>query len=388
MVASPVAEAGGGCVRRIALMGFLASMLGCAPARIETLTEKELVGRLQASAGDLAPAVVFGCVWRDGTTLVRAAGHADAREGRAVLETTSFAWFSITKLFTATAIVQLAEQHRLDLDAPVSRYLPERRLSKHGREATVRQLLSHSAGLANPIPITWVHLAGEAGPGLDALVEQRIGTAPDLEFEPGQKSSYSNLGYLLLGQIIERVSGQRYEEYVTGHLLLPLGAETTGFSWSEAAATGYQRRWSLTGLAASWLLDARFFGGSSDGYRALRPFTVDGAPYGGLRGPAGDLLRFARMVLAGGQAERGRVLSEASVRAMLTPANDRGGGALDVGLGWHLGREDGQAFAYHVGGGGGFRSEIRVYPDLGYAAVALASETSFPTERLTRLVIR
>jgi D-alanyl-D-alanine carboxypeptidase len=184
------------------------------------------------------------------------------------------------------------------------------------------------------------------------------------------------------------VSGQRYEEYVTGHLLLPLGAEATGFAWSEGAATGYQRRWSLMGLAAGWLLDARFFGGSSDGYRALRPFSVDGAPYGGLRGPAGDLLRFARMVLAGGQAGPGRVLGEASVRAMLTPASGLGGGAPDIGLGWHLGREDGHAFAYHLGGGGGFRSELRVYPDLGYAVVVLASETSFPTERLTRLVVR
>ena len=286
-------------------MGLFASLLGCASARIETITEEELVARLRASAQDLAPAVVFGCVWRDGTTLVRAAGHADAREGRAVLETTAFAWFSITKLFTATAIVQLAEGKRLDLDAPVSRYLPERRLSKNGREATVRQLLSHSAGLANPIPVTWIHLAGEAGPGLDALVDQRIGDAPDLVFEPGQKSSYSNLGYLLLGQIIERVSGQRYEDYVRGHLLEPLGAAATGFARSDGAAIGYQRRWSLMGLAAGWMLDARFFGASSDGYRALRPFTVDGAPYGGLQGPAADLLRFARMVLAGGQADHG-----------------------------------------------------------------------------------
>lgn len=370
-------------------MGLFASLLGCASARIETITEEELVARLQASARDLAPAVVFGCVWRDGTTLVRAAGHADAREGRDVLETTAFAWFSITKLFTATAIVQLAEGKRLDLDAPVSRYLPERRLSKNGREATVRQLLSHSAGLANPIPVTWIHLAGEAGPGLDALVDQRIGDAPDLVFEPGQKSSYSNLGYLLLGQIIERVSGQRYEDYVRGHLLEPLGAAATGFARSDGAATGYQRRWSLMGLAAGWMLDARFFGASSDGYRALRPFTVDGAPYGGLQGPAADLLRFARMVLAGGQADHGhRPLDEASVRAMLSPALDRDGRPLDVGLGWQLGREDGQPFAYHLGGGGGFRSELRVYPELGYAVVVLANETSFPTERLTRLVVR
>lgn len=369
-------------------MGLVMSLLGCAAARIETVTASELERRLQASAADRAPAVVFGSVWRDGSTLVRAAGRLDLRREGAASEATAFAWFSITKLFTATAVVQLAESGHLDLDAPVSRYLPGRRLSLHGREATVRHLLAHAAGLPNPIPVTWIHLAGEPGPGLDALVERVVGAEPRLEFEPGQKRAYSNLGYLLLGQIVERVSGQRYPEYVERHLLRPLGCQATGFGWPEGAATGYQRRWSVMGLAARWMLDGRFFGEPIEGYSPLRPFAVDGAPYGGLIGPVRDLLRFAQMVLAGGQAEHGRVLGEPSVRAMLAPSRDGRGRALDGGLGWHLGREDGQEFAFHLGGGGGYRGELRVYPGLGYAVAVLASETSFPTERFTRLVVR
>ena len=368
-------------------MGLFMFLVGCSPIRIETVTANELESRLRSATAN-APAIVYGSVSRDGTTFVRAAGWADLRDGRAVLETTAFAWFSITKVFTATAVMQLAESGRVDLDVPVCRYLPESSLSRDGREATVRQLLSHSTGLANPIPITWIHPAGEPSPDLDSLVDRLVGVAPNLEFEPGQKSSYSNLGYLLLGQIIERTSGEHYEDYVKRHLLEPLRAEATGFAWSEGAATGYQRRWSPTGLAARWMLDARFFGESSDGYWALRPFIVDGPPYGGLQGPVRDLLRLGQMVLAGGKAERGHVLGEASLRSMLSPASDSKGRALGVGLGWHIGREDGHDFAYHLGGGGGYRSEIRVYPDLGYAVAVLANETSFPTESLARLVVR
>jgi CubicO group peptidase (beta-lactamase class C family) len=373
---------------RGALMALVASWLGCATTRLETVTPDELERRLALAAREEAPAVVFGAVWRDGRTILRAAGRADLGDAREAAAATPFAWFSLTKLFTAAAVMQLVESGRVDLDAPVARYLPEVRLSRDGREATVRHLLSHASGLPDPIPITWIHLASEPGPGLDPLVRERMGTAPELKFEPGAKSSYSNLGYLLLGQVIERVSGERYEEYVGRHVLAPLGCRAASFGVPGDRATGYQRKWSLMGIAARWMLNDRFFDGTVDGYLALRPFTVDGAPYGGLGGPVGDLLRFARAILSGGVGEQGRILEEPTVRALLSPFVDGSGRPTGLGLGWHLGQEGGEPFAYHLGGGGGFRSELRIYPGLGYAVAVLANETSFPTGQLTRLVVR
>lgn len=352
-------------------------------SRLTPVTPAALEERLHAAAEREAPAVVFGAVWRDGTTFVRCAGKADLRTGRPVTEGTPFAWFSLTKLFTATALMQLAESGRVALDAPVSRYLPGHRLIKRGREATVRQLLSHSAGLRNPIPVRWSHLAEEQGPGLEALIERVIGPRPKLAFAPGDRFSYSNLGYLLLGRLIERVSGLRYEEYLQRRVLEPLGCTGTGFSIPGNEATGYQRRWTPMGLSARWMVGARFFDEPIDGYRPLRLFTLDGAPYGGLIGPVCDLLRFARMALGSGMGERARVLEEGSVREMLTPARDRRGRALPIGLGWHLGKENS---AFHLGGGCGYRSELRLYPARGYAAVVLANETGFPTGKLTRLL--
>jgi CubicO group peptidase (beta-lactamase class C family) len=369
-------------------MVLAAGWLGCATTRVETVTRDELERRLHAATVATTPAIAFAAAWRDGTVVQRAAGRADLATSRAATVSTPFAWFSITKLFTAAAILQLAEEGRVDLDEAVSRYLPGTQLSLNGREATIRQLLAHAGGLPNPIPVTWIHLAGEPGPELVAMTRERVGAAPKLVDEPGARSAYSNLGYLLLGRIIEQASGERYERYVEHHLLEPLGCEAAGFEVPPDRATAYQRKWSLMGIAARWMLDQRFFGETIVGYWALRPFTVDGAPYGGLGGGVGDLLRLGRMTLAGGEGEHGRLLKESSVRAMLTPFVDRLGRSTGIGLGWHLGELDGEPFAYHEGGGGGFRSELRVYPRLGYAVAVLANETSFPTRRFTRLVVR
>jgi CubicO group peptidase (beta-lactamase class C family) len=297
------------------------------------------------------------------------------------------AWFSITKLFTATAVMQLADAGRLGLDEPVSRYLPRLRVAKNGRDATVRHLLSHLAGLRNPRPVSWIHLADEPGPGLDALVSRVIGSSPELGSRPGDRFSYSNLGYLLLGQIIERVSGERYEDYIQRRVLQPLGCDATGFAVPADEATGHQRRLSFMGLAARWMLDSKFFEESVDGYWPLRRFTVDGAPYGGLIGPIGDLLAFAKMVLRDGMGERARVLEEHSVQEMLHEVKNTRGRELPIGLGWHLGQEDGRVIVYHLGGGGGYRSELRIHLALGYAVAVLATETSFPTRAFTRLIV-
>jgi len=361
-------------------------LVGCATTRLERVTAAELERRLAATRD--APGVVVGAVWRDGTRVVRSAGLANINKGTPVVRSTPFAWFSITKLFTATAIMRLAGANRLDLDAPVSRYLPELRLVRSGKEASVRQLLAHAAGLRNPIPVSWIHLTDEPAPQLAEVVRQRVGTAPDLAFDPGETSSYSNLGYLLLGLIVERVSGEAFQDHARKEVLLPLGCAGSGFGGTSERATGYQRRLSFMGLVAGWMLDDRFFDGNAGPYRALRSFDVDGLPYGGLSGPVDDLLTFAAMVLAGGRTPSDVFLSEATMAAMLTPFVAATGDAGEIALGWHLGHVGGEPFVHHLGGGGGFRSELRVYPKLGYAVAVLANETSFPTGEWTRLIVR
>jgi CubicO group peptidase (beta-lactamase class C family) len=377
---------------RLKAMVALVVLSGCAPGptpppHLDQITSAELDRRLEMATKSV-PGVVFGAVWRDGATVVSAAGAADLRSGRKVTPETPFAWFSVTKLFTATAVLQLSERGLIDIDAPVSKYLPQTRLVRDGREATVRELLSHSSGMPNPIPVTWIHLANEPGPGIDGMIAQHMGTNPKLDSTPGTKTAYSNLGYVLLGKIVERVSGTPYERYVEQNVLAPLGCRASGFAVTSERATAYQKKWSFTGLASRWMVDGRFFGDTIDGYWELRPFTMDGTPYGGLNGPVNCLLRFARMTLTDGEGDRGRVLAPESVRAMLAPSLLRDGKPTGFGLAWRLGKIDGESYADHDGGGGGYRAELRIYPRRGYAVAVLANESGFSTDELARVVVR
>ncbi len=126
----------------------------------------------------------------------------------------------MTKLFTATAVMQLRERGQVELDRSARDYVHDFPLrSASGREITVRHLLSHSSGIANPIPIKWVHLADEPAVTLDTLTGRLLNKYHRLTFEPGSRYAYSNLGYLVLGQLVERVSGVSFPQYVQQHIL-------------------------------------------------------------------------------------------------------------------------------------------------------------------------
>lgn len=377
-----------------AQLGRLASacaalLAGCGAARLERVGAAELQARLQALVdGGAAPGIAVATARGDGPPLVQVAGLADRGSGRALERRTPFPWFSATKLFTATAVVQLAAEGKLDLDRPVQELLPDfAPRSRWDTPVTARHLLSHTSGLPNPIPITWIHLSGEPAPDLGELTARLLAQHGELGSEPGTRYAYSNLGYLVLGRMVERVSGRSFGRALAERVLAPLGALTSGLDLPADAARGHQRRFTPLGLAAWWMLPARFFGPARAGLWELRPFAVDGAPYGGLIGPVEELLLLGRAMLRQGSGARGRVLPPEAAAAMLAPAHTAGGEALPMGLGWHLGEVEGEPCAWHVGGGGGFKAELRIYPRLGYAIAVAGSETSFDTGALTRLVV-
>lgn len=298
-------------------------------------------------------------VW-DGESLQEsAAGVVNVRTG---VESTPDAVFqigSVTKLFTATQVLQLVDAGLLDLDAPVRRYLPE--LVLDDREAaelvTVRQLLTHTSGIEGDFFVS-------TGRGDDCLEKYVLACSalPQLH-APGRLWSYCNAGFALLGRIVEKLRGQVWDDALRTHLLLPLGTE------------GVQ---TLPEEMLRYRVAHGHFTNPADGKSALAP------PWRGMRsnGPAGstpvamarDLVRFARMHLDGGVSQSGaRVLSESSVHEMqklqvtLPP--------LDVAQGWGLGwmRFDGggaRPMIGHNGGTIGQFSFLRVLPERG-AAVAL-----------------
>jgi len=375
-------------------LGRLASacatlLAGCGAARLERVSPAELQVRLQALVAEgRAPGVAVAAVRGEGPPVVRVAGLADRASGRPLEPGTPFPWFSATKLFTATAVMQLVAEGKLELDRPVRELLPVfAPRSPWATPVTARHLLSHTSGLPNPIPVAWVHLAEEPGPGLEALTARLLERHGELSSEPGTRYAYSNLGYLVLGRLVEQASGRPYAETLAARVLAPLGAGASGFSVPPDVARGHQRRWSPAGLAAWWLLPERFFGPARAGLWELRPFAVDGAPYGGLFGPVEELLLLGRAMLRQGVGARGVVLPPAAAAALLEPARTASGEILPMGLGWYLGEVEGEPCAWHVGGGGGFKTELRIYPRLGYAIAVAGSETSFDTGALTRLLV-
>jgi CubicO group peptidase (beta-lactamase class C family) len=290
-------------------------------------------------------------------------GYADLGTQAPAEPQTAYLWFSMTKIATATAVVRLAEQGRLDLDGPVSAYYPPFAAVAQSGPVTVRHLLNHSSGLANPVPIRWVYPAGSAPPDRSAFVERLLRRHRRLRSDPGDRTRYSNLGYLVLGEVIAHASGRPYEQYLREQLLAPLGMVRTGFSYQDTGASrpaaGYQPLPAILTPLLRAVLPAGIVAGRQGRYVAYHPFHVVGAPYGGLVGGVSDAARLALLHLGNGAVDGVRLLSVRAAAEMrqVTPR----GGPVDVGLGWC--RPRGAAgFVEHLGGGSGFFSVMRPGP--------------------------
>ncbi|HET7480487.1 MAG TPA: serine hydrolase domain-containing protein [Rubrobacteraceae bacterium] len=339
----------------------------------------------------LSVAVVHpkGVVWKKGF------GIADLGSGSPAAPETIYPWFSMTKIVTATAVAQLADRGLLSLEDPVSLHYPpfaELRPTHHAERVTIRHLLNHSAGLANPLPITWVHPADRPAPDQRAFVRGVLEKHPRLRFSPGAKGSYSNVGYLVLGEIVGSASGRPYPEYVRENILEPLGMRHTSFVYVGDAskgsfATGYQlRRSPMTWLMKLMLPDG-ILDGTEGRFVAFNRFYVDGAAYGGLVGPVSDAARFLQAHLAGGELEGKRILSEATAARMRSTLVS--GGKRDFGLGWYRPREARNmrpGFVEHLGGGGGFWNCMRLYPDVPSGIVTMGNATRYDHEVIIGLL--
>jgi CubicO group peptidase (beta-lactamase class C family) len=156
------------------------------------------------------PGVALAVVSGDAIVASAAAGLAVLGGGTAMSTDGACNWFSMTKIATATGAMMLADRGRLDLEAPVARYLGD--VWPSGFAAVrVRHLLNHSSGLRNPIPIRWVHRAGEPLPDQRLFLARLLSKRRAPRFEPGARAAYSNVGYLALGEVIAEASGGSYE---------------------------------------------------------------------------------------------------------------------------------------------------------------------------------
>jgi len=360
------------------------------PMGIEAL-ESFIAGLTERGA---VPALSVSVVKGDRLVWAKGFGVADLASGSPATPQTSYLWFSMTKIVTATVVVRLAEGGKLDLDAPADEYFRGFKVVSQPTPVTVRHLLNHSSGLANPLPIRWVRPAGAPGFDRGAFVGRLLAKHRKLKSVPGERAGYSNLGYLVLGEVISEVAGTSYEEHVRREILSPLGMDRTGFSYPEqpaggnGAATGYQPLWRpLTPLLRA-ALPRGVVGPRQGRYVSFDPFYVKGPAYGGLVGGVDEAARFVVLHLNGGQVNSARLLSAESVDEMRRIAPR--GGKRDFGLGWFRPRETVQrrpAFVEHLGGGAGFWNVMRIYPEESLGVMVMGNTTSYDHESVCDAIV-
>jgi D-alanyl-D-alanine carboxypeptidase len=275
----------------------------------------------------------------DGRVLfTRAYGDRDLQRGLSVKTDTLFEIGSITKQFTAACILQLRDQGKLKLDDTLSVYLPN---APHAKEVTLRNLLTHTSGLHDYLDMPDADFdALAARPIAYQNLIARVASLP-LDFAPGSQWSYSNTGYLLLGRVIEVVSGEGYKEYLQRHILKPLHMKHTFTTADESRlanmAVGY--RYQRGKMEVAPFLDPSW--GSSAGF---------------LISNLDDLSRWDRAL------SDGTVLSEASYREMSTAFMTTKSGSADYGFGLFVDSMYGQPRIGHTGGAQGFTTADEYYP--------------------------
>ncbi len=352
------------------------------------MDDAEVLDRALAStvAGGRVPGLAVAVVADGEVARVGTTGSADAATNVPVDPHTPFLWFSMTKIVTATAAMHLVDEGRLGLDDDVEQLVPGVLPADAAERVRVRHLLQHSAGIPNPPPIRWVRPASAPPPNPGDFVRERFARVRRLRFPPGTRAAYTNLGYLLLGAVIEAAAHKPYTTYATEAVLAPLGMHDTGFvlrSDARPVAIGHQRLPNGLGPLLRLMLPRGIVGARTGKWVQFRPFLVNGAPYGGLVGPVSDAARVLLMHANGGSLDRKRILSDDAVSQM--QAITLTGRPFDHGLGWFRKPADRQrrpTFVEHYGGGGGYHNLMRLYPDRHVGVVAMGNSTSYDVDAL------
>jgi D-alanyl-D-alanine carboxypeptidase len=322
----------------------------------------------------------------------RGFGVADGPRHAVATPDTIYRWWSMTKIATAIAVLQLQERGALSLDDPVSRHLSffeVRYPSPTSPVVSIRHLLNHSSGLpdAGLDLVRWLHLPSEAPVDQTAFIRKVLPRYATLAFEPGSRTAYTNIGYMVLGAVIERAARQSYEDYVRSRILRPLRMTHTDFLYTPAmpgdrAAGSHPSLDVLTPLLPLLVRHWRAFYRESDGSHLwFDTIYTDYAPSTGLIGCAPDVTRLLLAYLNGGELDGERLLATTSIETMTRADWIRGTGRrthLQQGLGWVVACGDRECLQ-HMGGGPGFGTAMRVYPRERLGMVVLTNDMTTDT---------
>ncbi|MGK3960748.1 serine hydrolase domain-containing protein [Sorangium sp. So ce118] len=342
----------------------------------------EVQGLAQRTAErERLPALALGVVIDEDLAIQKVTGVRDVALGGAVDEHTRFRVGSITKTLTAAAILRLRDEGRLSIDAPAARYLPALAgvvyPTRDSRPMTLRDLLTHSSGLPR------LGVFSPASTARDVTEREILATLDGfgLESAPGTETSYSNLGYSLLGLLVGRTAGVPYRRYVSDALLAPLGMRDAAWDAAQvpldALATPHVRAGGALTPIQPWRL------GASESTA-------------GLYASLSDMSRFIGFQLAAWPARdapetgalRRSTVRESHMMARNGSAFPAAGGDDGPGLGWHVREDCGLGHVvFHNGLIDGFSASVMLLPERGVGVVALANVAGADLESLNEKVL-
>lgn len=317
------------------------------------------------------PGLAIGIIQHQQVVYSKGFGIANIQTGATVTPATIFQMGSVSKIMLGISAMQLQTQGKIDLDAPVTTYLPDFHMADSRYHAiTLRQILSHRSGLPYCIDydkcdyLDYQHPESDVG-ALDRHVHDA--TTVKLVNPPGEKMEYSDFGFEILGDIIARISGLSFEEYVKQHILLPLGMTHSSFLMQDIP---------VATMAAPHVLDPNLK------VNSYFPYSRQYAPSSHLFSNLEDMERFALVQLEAGASTRS-IMPPSAYKTMWTSeiaTSMPSPWEKTLGLGWFLGGTPQHRLVGHAGGDIGFAAEFIMAPDDGTAIVVMVNRQYFVEE--------
>jgi len=307
-------------------------------------------------------------------------GYANIEKQIKADSKTTYNAFSITKTFTALSILQLEEKGLLDINKPIIKYLPN---FEYGNEITIKQILNHSAGIPNPMPLDWIHLENEHQSfNRNSFFADIFSKNNKTKSKPNDKYSYSNLGYVILGQLIEKITGLTYEQYVIENCIDKFSLEKKDLTFeimdANKHAIGYHKKITFSNFILGFFIDkSKFMHKTENKWKPFNNFYVNGPSYGGLIGTPTAFVKYVQEFLK----EDSPIISKGIKRVLFQENKNNKNKKTGMCISWFPGELNGQKYFAHAGGGGGYYCEIRIYPDLKLGSVVFFNRSGLSDER-------